>query len=287
MQRFWYHSPVRFYKTQAELEDMTNPQNCQYFGEHNPYPLEKDVLHRFLIPNIDNEVDSTSLSMWLGSNQIPCEFGISDGKLFRVTFISYEVLSGNFEIKQGDETIYISNCVRFLDSTDKDGRKYIRVATKHYYNRYLFSFADSQFDWVITNLPAYDLGQFTIDSEFNTQRVGNTNSLIIADSFADEVVSYQFDCNGDSNILAFLQTHALNTEFYIDSTKRTIKEQPENDDFSMFGVVKFVNQKDEIGLNLIINEDDIFNDVLKYALGNNEKTAIYTYNNNNNAIPTN
>nr|DAQ90047.1 MAG TPA: hypothetical protein [Caudoviricetes sp.] len=34
MQLFWYHSPVRFYKTLEELQDMTNPQNTQYFGEN-------------------------------------------------------------------------------------------------------------------------------------------------------------------------------------------------------------------------------------------------------------
>lgn len=275
MQRFWYHSPVRFYKTQAELEDMTNPQNCQYFGENNPYPLEKGVLHRFLIPNIDNEVDSTSLSLWLGNVKLPCEFGISDGKLIRITLYSASFISGQLEIRQGSETIFFSNCVRFLDSTDNDGRKYIRIATKHYYNRYLFSYADSQFDWVITNLPAYDLGQFTIDSEFNTQRTGDSNTLIIADSFADEVVSYQFDCNGDSNILSFLQTHALNSEFYIDGTKRTIKEQPEVDDFAMFGVVKFVNQKDERGLNIILNEDEIFGDIEIKLIGLNDKALAH------------
>ena len=56
MHKFWYHSPLRFYKTKEDLSDMTNPQNCQFFGAKNPYPLEKGELHRFLIPNVDNEI---------------------------------------------------------------------------------------------------------------------------------------------------------------------------------------------------------------------------------------
>ena len=56
MHKFWYHSPLRFYKTKEELSDMTNPQNCQFFGAKNQYPLEKGELHRFLIPDVNNEI---------------------------------------------------------------------------------------------------------------------------------------------------------------------------------------------------------------------------------------
>lgn len=268
MQRFWYHSPVRFYKTQEELDDMTNPQNCQYFGSKNPYPLQKGLLHRFLIPNVDNEVVDDDLQMWLGDQPISCEFGISDNRLIRVTFYASNITSGQLTIKNllGDILFY-SNCIQFVDSTDNNGRKFIRLATKHYYNRNLFVFGDNQYDWMVTNLPAYDFGQFTIDSEYNTDRSGESNSLLIQDSYIDEVVSYQFIGEGDSNIFSFISAHVLNTEFYIDGTKRTIKEQPEFDDFSMYGTMKFVNQKDSNGLNILLDEDIIFGDIEIKLLG--------------------
>lgn len=278
MQKFWYHSPVRFYKTQSELDDMTNPQNCQYFGGKNPYPLEITELHRFLIPNVDNDIEDEDLEMWVGENQIYCEFGISDNKLFRVTISSEDFVSGQIQIRNSiGEVLFYGNCVAFIDSSLEDGRKFIRIATKHYYNRNLFVFGNNEFDWIVTNLPAYDFGQFKVESEYETQRNGESNSLLINDSYIDEVVSYQFIGDGDSNIFSFIGAHVLNTEFYIDGTKRTIKEQPEFDDFSTYGTMKFVNQKDENGLNLLIDENDIFGDVIIYILGNSEKTQIYTH----------
>lgn len=264
---------------------MTNPQNCQYFGSKNPYPLQISEYHRFLIPNVDNEIDSEDLSLWIGENQIAAEFGISDSKLFRISIYSSELISGQFQIKNGEETIFWSNCVEFLDSTDNDGRKFIRVATKHYYNRNLFAFNGSDFDWMVTNLPAYDFGQFQIESEYNTVRNGDSNSLLISDSYIDEVVSYQFIGDGDSNVFSSIMAHVLNSEFYIDGTKRTIKEQPELEDFAMYGIMKFVNQKDKNGLNITMNYDDIFTDAFIYALGNDEKTLLYTHTNNEYAIP--
>lgn len=289
MQRFWYHSPVRFVRTQEELFDMTNPQNTQFFGAKNPYPLEVNEYHRFLIPNIDNEIDSEDLELWLINDdeyQIAAEFGINDGKLYRITFTSDLLISGHFQIKNTDgDILYYSNCVRFMNSTNEnDGRKYIRVASKHLYNKNLFAFQNSQHDWMITNLPAYCLGQFQIDSEFQSTRVGNNNSLVIQDSYCDEVVTYQFVGEGDSNIFSFLSAHILNDDFYIDGTKRTIKEKPDVDEFSMIGTYKFVNVKDDMGLNIILNEDAIISDSLKQALGNGEKTQIFVYNENN-AIP--
>jgi hypothetical protein len=257
---------------------MTNPQNTQYFGSKNPYPLEISEVHRFLIPNVDNEVDSTDLEMWVGDYQIYCQFGIASDKLFRVTISSDELVSGQIQIRKSTgEVLFYSNCVQFIDSTDPDGRKFIRVATKHYYNRNLFDYGNGEFEWMVTNLPAYDFGQFAIESEYNTDRSGESNSLLIQDSYIDEVVSYQFIGDGDSNIFSFIQAHVLNTEFYIDGTKRTIKEQPEIDEFSMMGIIKFVNQKDKNGLNILLDESLIFEDVIVFILGNNEKTQIYTH----------
>jgi len=67
MQLFWYHSPVRFYKTLAELQDMTNPQNTQYFGERNPYPLELGVKHRFVLPMYGNTITAGEQKVFLVS----------------------------------------------------------------------------------------------------------------------------------------------------------------------------------------------------------------------------
>ena len=57
MQKFWYNSPVKFYRIDSDFDDVLNPQNVQSFGEIKPYILEKGVLHRFLIPEHNNETD--------------------------------------------------------------------------------------------------------------------------------------------------------------------------------------------------------------------------------------
>lgn len=284
MQKFWYHSPVRFYKTKEELEDMTNPQNSQFFGSKNPYPLEASVFHRFLIPNYQNEVSTTDLELWLvggDETRIACEFGFAENKLFRITFKCNDYIQGSFEIRLSTgEILFYSNCVQFKNSEQHDGRKYVRIATKHYYNRNLFSFANSEYDWIITNLPGYCLGQFLIDSEYETDRLGENNSLIASDSYIDEVVSYQFEGDGDSNILSFIMAHAANSTFYIDGTQRTLKEKPDVDEFSMYGTMKFVNVKDKDGLNILLNEDEILSDSWTYALSDNDMSAIYVYDDN-------
>ncbi|MDP9954701.1 hypothetical protein J2X97_000338 [Epilithonimonas hungarica] len=284
MQRFWYHSPVRFYQTQEELSDMTNPQNTQFFGVKDSYPLELGVFHRFLIPNYQNDVDTTELELFLVNskdNYIPCEFGFSNGKIFRVTFISSDQLNGQFQIrKKTGETIFYSNCVKFIDSTDSKGRKYIRIATKHLYNKNLFAYGESNFEWMVTNLPAYCLGQFSVDSEVSNIRTGGHNSPTPKDTYIDEVVSYEFIGKGDSNILSFIQTHISNKEFYIDGTKRTATEKVDADEFAMIGKMKFANQKDKDGLNIILNEDEIFDDAVKYVLANEQKTIAYIDNTN-------
>lgn len=282
MQRFWYHSPVRFYKTIEELEDMTNPQNTQYFGHVDaPYPLEVNSYHRFLIPNYQNEVESEDLQLWLvGDNEIriSCEFGIRDGKLVRITFISFEEIQGHFEIRIGSgETIFYSNCVRFLDSSDDKGRKFIRIATSNNFNRNLFTFMDDGYDYIITNMPAYCLGQFDIDEEVSTSRGGNQGSSRISGAWLEENVKYQFEIKGDNNILSFISVHSTNNEFYIDGTKRTRKEKPEYEEFSAKMTMKFSNQKDENGMNIFLDEEKIFEDVMKQVLGNDIKTIIYTF----------
>ncbi|TQM18340.1 hypothetical protein [Chryseobacterium aquifrigidense] len=289
MQKFWYHSPVRFYRTIEELEDMTNPQNTQYYGHVKPYPLEVNSYHRYLIPNYQNEVEDTDLSLFLiGDNviQIPCEFGVSDGKLFRITFISSEEIQGHFEIRDSTGiAIFYSNCVRFTDSSMKDGRKYIRVATQCNYNRNLFSFADNKHDWIITNLPAYCMGEFDIDEDIKSAKTGNLGSTKINSAWIEENVSYKIRAEGDNNILSFIAVHSTNQDFYIDGTKRTRKEKPETTDFTNEITMKFSNMKDENGLNIIFDEDAALSDVFKKALATGELTAVYVYNSNY-IIPT-
>ncbi|MDQ1855764.1 hypothetical protein [Chryseobacterium sp. WLY505] len=284
MQKFWYHSPVRFYKTMEELEDMTNPQNTQYYGHVKPYPLEVNSYHRYLIPNYQNEIVDTDLSLFLigdDSIQIPCEFGVSDGKLFRITFISSEEIQGHFEVRDSSGVaIFYSNCVRFTDSTLKDGRKYIRIATQCNYNKNLFSFADNQHDWIITNLPAYCMGEFDIDEDVKSAKTGNLGSTKINSAWTEENVSYKIRAEGDSNILSFVAVHSTNQDFYIDGTKRTRKEKPETTDFTNEITMKFSNVKDENGLNIIFDEDAAFSDAFKMALANGDNTAVYVYNSN-------
>lgn len=284
MQKFWYHSPVRFYRTIEELEDMTNPQNTQYYGHVKPYPLEVNSYHRYLIPNYQNEVEDTDLSLFLiGDNaiQIPCEFGVSDGKLFRITFISSEEIQGHFEIRDSSGVaIFYSNCVRFTDSALKDGRKFIRIATQCNYNRNLFSFADNQHDWIITNLPAYCMGEFDIDEDIKSSRTGNLGSTQINSAWTEENVTYKIRAEGDNNILSFIAVHSTNQDLYIDGTKRTRKEKPETTDFTNEITMKFANVKDENGLNIIFDEDAAFSDVFKQALANGDMTAVYVYNSN-------
>lgn len=289
MQKFWYHSPVRFYRDVEDLFDMTNPQNTQYFGSKNPYPLEISTYHRYLIPNYQNEIPEGELELWIvngNENKIPAEFGISEGKLFRVTFLSNEILSGQLQIRtsSGDKLFY-SNCVRFIDSTDGNGRKFIRIATKHYYNRNLFAFNGSDFDWVLTNLPAYCLGQFAIESDISTSRTGGNNTLTVNESYNDEITTYEFKSEGDSNILTFIQSHITNNEFYIDGTKRTATEKVDADEFAMFGKLKFTNVKDKNGLNIIIDEIEIISDAITRVLGDESKNTVYA--DGNNLIKTN
>ena len=285
MHRYPYHSPVRFYRSKDDLTDETNSQNCQFFGEKNPYPLEINDYHRYLIPNYENEVDVTDLELWLIGDvevKIPCEFGFNNGRLFRVTFISSEFVQGNFEIRKSTgEKLFYSNCVRFMDSTTGDGRKYVRVATKCYYNRVGFQFDNSEYDWFVTNLPAYDYGLYMIDAEYSTKRTGPLQGVEIKDSWIDEVSTLNFMGKGDCNVINFILFSVLNNEFYINGTRRTIKEKPEVDELMIVGKMKFAYNKDSTGKYIILNENDIFSDAFRKILSNKQKTLIFIYNNNN------
>ncbi|MEN5308739.1 hypothetical protein ABE425_14580 [Chryseobacterium cucumeris] len=281
---FSYYSPVRFYRTMEELEDMTNPENAQYFGHKEPYPLEVNAYHRFLIPQYNNEVNTTELKLFLVGNEeveIDSRLTIDNNKLFVVTFISFEEIQGHFQIRDSSGTaLFYSNCVKFIDSTDYDGRKFIRIATKCTYNRNLFSYSDGEHDWLITNLPAYCLGEFEMDEDITIERAGDLLSSEISGSWYEENVKYRILAQGNNNILTFIAVHSVNQDFYIDGAKMTRKEKPEVTDNTQEVIMKFSYQKDKNGLNIILDEKKIFSDAFKYALGNKEKTKVYVYDNN-------
>lgn len=238
---------------------MTNPQNTQFYGTiDNPYPLEINSIHKFLIPDEDNNIPDGELELWCGGKKIKAVFGVTDNKLYSVTFIYNKPLQGRLEIRRNGVTLFYSNCVRFMNSTDDKGRKYIRVATRHNYNRHLFNFDRSTYEWVVTNLPAYCIGQFSVEAEISNARIGGNNTLKTRETYLDEAVQYHFIANGDANILAFIQVHTTNTEFYIDGTRRTVLDKIEADEFNAGGKLKFVNQKDGRGLNIILDEKKVF-----------------------------
>ncbi|MGU3377477.1 hypothetical protein [Chryseobacterium sp. M5A1_1a] len=281
---FWYHSPIRFYRTIEELQDLNNPQNAQYYGHKKPYPLQFGLYHRFPIPNYKNEVPDEPLILWIIGNEektIPSVTKVVAGKLQSITFICFEEIFGHLELRtESGVTVYYSNCVEFQDSTTFDGRKFIRIATRANFNKNMFVWEDEKHDWLVTNLPAYNLGTFEVDEDVSSQRTGDKGGSINMTAWLEERVSYRFEMAGDCNILSFLTVHSLNQDLYIDGTKRTRKEKPEVGDYSSELIMKFSNQKDKNGLNIKISEEDIFSDVFKYALSNNEKTEIYVYQDN-------
>lgn len=284
MHNFWYHSPVRFYPSLEELADMTNPQNSQYFGEKSAYPLELNDFHRFIIPNFQNEVSSENLSIWCVNDveeyRIVSVCEIFDGLLKYVTFKSRKSISGRLEIRSdaGDPLFY-SNCVNFIDSTDHAGRKFIRIATKHTYNRNLFDF-QSPHNWIITSVPAYCLGMTDVEADISTSRIGNSGTLKIREASIDEIVQYEFVSKGDANLLNFLQVHVTNNQFFIDGTQRTCINKMDRDEFSMSGKLSFTNVKDN-GMNIQLNYSTLLENIFVTVLGNDSGTIVYAENNNN------
>ena len=262
---------------------MTNPQNTQFFGEKTPYPLELNDFHRFIIPNFKNEVSESDLFIWLVNNneeyQLVSVCEIFDGLVKYVTFKSKKNISGRLEIRNiNGETLFYSNCVEFLDSTDNEGRKFIRIATKHTYNRNLFDYQSSH-NWIVTSVPAYCLGLSYVDADISTGRIGN-NSLLIRETYLDEIVDYEFISKGDANVLNFLQVHSTNNNFYIDNTQRTCISKIDRDEFSISGKLQFTNVKDKFGLNKILDYKDILQDIYTMVLGDNSGTIVYANNNN-------
>lgn len=263
MHKFWYHSPVRFYKNEEDLMDMQNPQNTSYFGGAKFYPLEVRAWHRFLLPIYDSEIEKEAYDLYLvNSTQrelISSSFYIKNGYLKNISFRSEQELEGRLEIvrKSDQSTLFYSNCIKFIDSTDYFGRKFIRVATRHSYSKNLFDFDDDE-NWFITNLPAYCLGMNNVDVDISNTRVGGHSTLRLRDTFIDETTTYQFEADGDSNVLDFVQVHSANDYFFIDGVQKICIEKLEKDEFSMYGTMTFANVKDHNGLNILFDEGRFF-----------------------------
>ena len=111
MQRFWYNSPVKFFRIESHFEDVLNPQNVQSFGEIKPYTLEKGVIHRFLIPEYNNETDFfDNFTLYVVSGfikkEIICDVFIALDKIKYITFLCYESISGYLQLNYGSTILY-------------------------------------------------------------------------------------------------------------------------------------------------------------------------------------
>lgn len=264
---------------------MTNPQNTQFFGERKPYPLEVNDFHRYIIPNFQNSVTDTELFVWcvndLEEYRLVSVSEIFDGKLKYVTFKAKKNISGRLEIRNASgTTLFYTNCVEFLDSTDQFGRKFIRIATRHLYNRNLFDY-QSPYNWIITTIPAYCLGLTDVEADISNSRTGGNSTLRPRETYLDETVIYQCISRGDANILNFLQVHVTNNQFYVDGTARTCMEKLDRDEFSISGKLKFTNQKDKDGLNIQLEYADLLENIFIYVLSDDTRTILYIDDTNN------
>ena len=264
MQRFWYNSPVKFFRIESDFEDVLNPQNVQSFGEIKPYTLEKGVLHRFLIPEYNNETDFfDNFKLYVVSGfikkEIICDVFIAEDKIKYITFLCSESISGYLQLNYGNTILYKSNCVRFADTSQSD-IKYARVITKHNYNRQLFDF-EPQNAYFVTNIPIYEDGDYRIEAEITNERIGGISTLQTKETYLDEVVNYELAANGNGDIINFVQSNLTNTEFYLNGTQRTSIDKLDVDDNGMFAKLKLVNVKDENGFNITIDEDVVFADL--------------------------
>lgn len=264
MQRFWYNSPVKFFRIESDFEDVLNPQNVQSFGEIKPYTLEKGVIHRFLIPEYNNETDFfDNFTLYVVSGfikkEIICDVFIALDKIKYITFLCSESISGYLQLNYGNTILYKSNCVRFADTSQSD-IKYARVITKHNYNRQLFDFQPDN-AYFVTNIPIYEDGDYRMEAEITNERIGGISTLQTKETYLDEVVNYELAANGNGDIINFVQSNLTNTEFYLNGTQRTSIDKLDVDDNGMFAKLKLVNVKDENGFNITIDEDVVFADL--------------------------
>ena len=288
MQKFWYNSPVKFFRFDSELNNVLDPQNVQDFGEIKPYTLEKGSIHRFLVPENNNDTAFTSgFELYVVSGftkiKITSDVYILDGKIKYITFLCNYNLRGFMQLQRGNDVIYISNCVRFLDTTQSD-KKQARIITRHNYNRQLFDFSPDN-AWFVTNIPSYENGYYSMDAEISNERIGGVSTLQTAETYLDEVVNYEISADGNGDIITFIQSSLTNIEFYLNGTKRTATEKLDVDDMTMFAQMSLVNVKDKNGFNIKIDEDIVFSDLnlkdISLTPKDNSLTTKANFNTNN------
>ena len=269
MSSFWYHSPIRFYRSLSELTDKRNPQNAQYFGAEYPYQLEIGVIQNILIPiDLDFTLPSELISncklfISNGCNrlQLKSRFVFDNNRLVSIAFISNDFFCGRLEIEDSTGcVIYTSTLVEFMNSDDGDGRKFITIASKNYFNRNLYDYDNG--GYFILTIPMYGLGRNKVDAEVNNNRIGGSASLHLKDTYLDELETFEIDSHGDSNILNWLSVMATNHEFYIDNVEKTLVEKVDYGEESMYGSITVSTKKDKDGYNIVKTDDDLISHLL-------------------------
>ena len=269
MSSFWYHSPIRFYRSLSELTDKRNPQNAQYFGAEYPYQLEIGVIQNILIPiDLDFTLPSELISnckLFISNGcdrlELKSRFIFNNNRLVSVAFISSNIFCGRLEIEDSTGcVIYTSTLVEFMNSDDGDGRKYITLASKNYFNRNLYDYENG--GYFILTIPMYGLGRNKIDTEVNNNRIGGSASLHLKDTYLDELETFEIDSHGDSNILNWLSVMATNHEFYIDNVEKTLVEKVDYGEESMYGSITVSTKKDKDGYNIIKKDEELLSTLI-------------------------
>ncbi|MEA1848942.1 hypothetical protein U9K52_08470 [Chryseobacterium sp. MHB01] len=272
MQEFPYLSPVRFYPNEDYLSDMKNPENTIFWGKRadihflHAYPLEIREIHRFPVPmNWDDVSGAENLKLFLhsGKNDFPLNsvFSTYNNKISCISFKSFDEQCGRLVVKDNDSDILISNEVKFIDSSDGLGRKYITLSSRHSYNINRFPFEDENC-WFHTTIPAYCLGQSSVELELEHNRIGGVSSKRIKEAYSDYATSYEIEAACDSNILNFIENAGRNNLFFIDGIQRTLNEKLERTDKNATGILKVVNVLDKDGNNVLLTDEQVFNGVI-------------------------
>ena len=264
MSSFWYHSPIRFYRSLSELTDKRNPQNAQYFGAEYPYKLEIGVIQNILIPiDLDFTLPSELISnckLFISNGcdrlELKSRFVFNNNRLVSIAFISNDLFCGRLEIEDSTGcVIYTSTLVEFMDSDDGDGRKFITIASKNYFNRNLYDYENG--GYFVLTIPMYGLGRNKIEAEVNNNRIGGNASLSLKDTYLDELETFEIDSHGDSNILNWLSVMATNNEFYINNIQKTLVEKVDYGEESMYGSITVSTKKDKDGYNIIKKDEEL------------------------------
>jgi len=269
MSSFWYHSPIRFYRSLSELTDKRNPQNAQYFGAEYPYQLEIGVIQNILIPiDLDFTLPSELISnckLFISNGcdrlELKSRFVFNNNRLVSVAFISNDFFCGRLEIEDSTGCIiYTSTLVEFMNSDDGDGRKFITIASKNYFNRNLYDYENG--GYFILTIPMYGLGRNKVDAEVNNNRIGGSASLHLKDTYLDELETFEIDSHGDSNILNWLSVMATNHEFYIDNVEKTLVEKVDYGEESMYGSITVSTKKDKDGYNIVKTDEELLSTLI-------------------------